>query len=455
MRGTYGADFDVRTVYRVGRALPRVFGRLGGGVSAPRILVGRDCRVTSAAVRDALVAGLLEAGAEVTDLGLCTTPMVYFFTAADGYDGSAMITASHNPPSDNGIKVSMRTALPVGYASGLDEVERLVLADAAEYVGGTPPPVASVPDAAERYVEWQKSHGGALQPDALRFAVDCSCGMASLLVPALYPSATVLNGVMDGRFPAHSPNPLKEEARAQVAAAVREGGLDCGVVFDGDADRAMFVDETGRFVQPDMLIPAVAEESLRLAGGPGAAGERPRVLHDVRTSRGVSETLAEGGFEPVMVPVGHAFAKPKMREHRALCGGELAGHYYFGDFFGCDSGVLAASRILAAVAAAKQRGVTFSGMMKAVSSRYANSGEMNFRVEDKDAAIERVVAAAEKFGRQTGMSEMDGVRIEFEDGWVNVRKSNTEPYLRLIAENRSPDGLARWIGALEVAIGAR
>ena len=167
------------------------------------------------------------------------------------------------------------------------------------------------------------------------------------------------------------------------------------------------------------------------------------------------ETLRENGFEPVMVPVGHAFAKPKMRELDALCGGELAGHYYFGDFFGCDSGVLAASRILSAVAEAKSRGETFSRMMEGIVSRYANSGELNFRVEDKDSAIERVLRAAESFGTVEGRSDMDGVRLEFADGWINIRKSNTEPYLRLVAEHRSTDGLRNWISTLEAAIDGR
>ena len=455
MRGTFGVDFDIDTVFRVGRALPATIARLDG-VSGrrPRILVGRDGRATSGAVRDALVAGLAEGGAEVSDLGLCTTSMAYYFTAADGYDGSAMITASHNPPADNGIKVSMRTALPVGYATGLADVERAVASDASVHssVMGVPA-AAPVESALPRYVEWQKAHRGAFPLESLRFAVDCSNGMSSLLVRDVFPSAVVINDEIDGRFPCHSPNPLKAEAREQIAAVVREKGLDCGVIFDGDADRAMFVDERGAFIQPDYLIPVVAMVSRGLIATSGDSGAKPIVLHDVRTSRGAIEALRENGFEPVMVPVGHAFAKPKMRELDALCGGELAGHYYFGDFFGCDSGVLAASRILSAVAEAKSRGETFSQMMARVSSRYANSGELNFRVEDKESAIGRVLKAAESFGAIEGRSDMDGVRLEFADGWINVRKSNTEPYLRLVVEHRGADGLRSWVSALEAAIG--
>ena len=465
MRGTFGVDFDLETVYKVGKALPQV-------VKGRRWLVGRDCRVTSKDVRDALVKGLEEAGAEVTDLGLCTTPMVYFFTAEDDFDGSVMITASHNPPSDNGLKVSMRGALPVGYANGLNEVEKAVLgngeAESFPLQDKVVNSIRSGKDSASpflaRYVAWQRARAGDVS--GLRFAVDCSNGMASLLVRELFPGAVVINDTLDGRFPNHSPNPLKAEAREQIAALVREKGLDCGVVFDGDADRCMFVDEKGDFVQPDYLIPVVAKatigngeaESFPLRdaadGRRGKDSASPlRVIHDVRTSRGAIEELRRMGCEPLMVPVGHAFAKPILRESGAVCGGELAGHYYFREFHCCDSGVLAASRILGEIARAKTEGMTFSEMMRPISGVYANSGELNFRVEDKDAAIARVLAAVrEKFPPETGRSEIDGIRVEFDEGWINVRKSNTEPYLRLLVERRGD--VDEWTSVLKDAINA-
>ena len=444
MRGTFGVDFDLETVYKVGKALPQV-------VKGKRWLVGRDCRVTSKDVRDALVKGLEEAGAEVTDLGLCTTPMVYFFTAEEDFDGSVMITASHNPPSDNGLKVSMRTALPVGYANGLNEVERIVLTPSdpnapltfRKFKNGEA--LAKPSDSSEltRYLEWMK----ARRPDfgELRYAIDCSNGMASILVHELFPEAVIINDTLDGTFPNHSPNPLKAEAREQVAALVRERKLDCGIIFDGDADRCMFVDEKGDFVQPDYLIPVVARAS-RISSG-------SRIIHDVRTSRGAIEELRRMGCEPVMVPVGHAFAKPILREIGAVCGGELAGHYYFSEFHGCDSGVLAALRILGEVAKAKASGKAFSEMMKPISGAYANSGEMNFKVADKDAAIGRVLATAKaKLPREVSRSEIDGIRIEYAEGWINIRKSNTEPYLRLIVECDGAERLGAWVGILRDAI---
>ena len=302
-------------------------------------------------------------------------------------------------------------------------------------------------DRKQIYIEWMRAHNSQLSTlnSQLRFAVDCSNGMASILVHELFPSAVIINDALDGTFPNHSPNPLKAEAREQIAALVKQKGLDCGVIFDGDADRCMFVDERGAFVQPDYLIPVVARASRSASGS--------RVIHDVRTSRGAIEELKRMGCEPVMVPVGHAFAKPILREIGAVCGGELAGHYYFSEFHGCDSGVLASLRILGEVAKAKASGKTFSEMMRPISGVYANSGEMNFKVEDKDAAIARVLAAAkEKLPRELSRSEIDGIRIEYAEGWINIRKSNTEPYLRLIVECDTAERLKKWVDILSEAI---
>ena len=308
-------------------------------------------------------------------------------------------------------------------------------------------------DYLERYLFWMKEHKPNL--DGLRFAIDCSNGMASILVRELFSEAVIINDTLDGTFPNHSPNPLKTEAREQIAALVRERRLDCGVIFDGDADRCMFVDERGAFVQPDYLIPIVARATLNSNAQTLKHSNNPKIIHDVRTSRGAIEELKRMGCEPVMVPVGHAFAKPILREIGAVCGGELAGHYYFGEFHGCDSGVLAALRILGEVAKAKVEGKAFSEMMRPISGVYANSGEMNFKVEDKDSAIARVLATAnEKLPQELSRSELDGIRIEYAEGWINIRKSNTEPYLRLIVECDTAERLGDWTSILKTAIEA-
>ena len=294
----------------------------------------------------------------------------------------------------------------------------------------------------EQYVKWLKDHAGG-DFAGLRFAVDCSDGMAGILARDLFgPDAVYLNDMPDGRFPHHSPNPLLAEAREQVSATVREKGLDCGVIFDGDADRCMFVDETGAFIQPDYLIPVLA----------ATYPERGAVIHDVRTSRAAIEALRADGFTPVMGKVGHAFAKVLLRETGAVCGGELAGHYYFRDFVHCDSGELAALRLLGAFARAKADGKTVSQFLAPITRKYANSGEMNFTVDDKPAAIARVLEAAKELGAETGRSDIDGYRIEYADGWVSVRQSNTEPLLRLLVECDTPARLASWRATLVAAL---
>ncbi len=435
MRGEFGKDFDLETVFRIGRWLPVLLG-------ARRMLVGRDARLSSEAVRDALCRGLTASGCAVDDMGLATTPMVYFFTAKEGYDASVQITASHNPPTHNGMKVSRAGAVPVGYATGLAELEKQV-------ASGAVPPVAAIQGTCravsyrDAFVQWLRAYLADLS--ALRFAVDCSDGMAGLIIRDVLGEAPVyLNDVPDGRFPHHSPNPLDAASREQVAEAVRSHVLDAGVIFDGDADRVMFVDETGAFVQPDYLIPVIARHFL--ASEPGAT-----VLHDIRTSRGAIEALLADGAKPVMGKVGHAFAKVAMRETGAVCGGELAGHYYFRDFFCCDSGELAAVLVLAALAEAKRQRVCFSALMAPIRT-YANSGELNYRIVDKDGAIAAVLAALETLGPPQARADFDGTRIEYADGWVNVRKSNTEPYLRLIVEARDAELLEARLALLEKAL---
>ncbi|MBO7686802.1 MAG: phosphomannomutase/phosphoglucomutase [Kiritimatiellae bacterium] len=440
MRGTFGADFDLDTVFRVGRELPGVIG-------AKRFLIGRDCRSTSPDIAATLKRGLAEAGADVTDLGLATTPMVYFFTAEDDFDASVMITASHNPPTDNGLKVSKRGALPVGYESGLAEVERRIAGGdgttGTSGATGTAGTAEGATDSARlaRYVAWLRAH--ALPIGNLRFAVDCSDGMASILAHELFPGAVFINDVPDGSFPHHAPNPLLAASREQLAAVVREQGLDCGVIFDGDADRCMFVDEKGAFIQPDYLIPVLSSTYSE----PNAT-----VIHDVRTSRAAIEAIRAQGATPVIGKVGHAYAKVLLREVKAVCGGELAGHYYFRDFHGCDSGELAALRILGAFASAKTRGQTVSAFMAPLLDKYANSGEVNFKVEDKPAAIARVLEAARGLAPETGRTTIDGYRLEYDAGWVCVRQSNTEPYLRLIVECDTRARLDDWLARLTAAI---
>ena len=435
MRGAFGTDFDLETVYRIGRWLPEVLG-------ARRMLVGRDCRLSSVAIRDALCRGLTESGCAVDDMGLATTPMVYFFTAREGYDASVQITASHNPPDHNGMKVSRAGAVPVGYSSGLSELESRVLSGKLPDVAATAGGCRDV-TYRDAFVQWLRAYRVDLS--GLKLAVDCSDGMAGLVVRDVFGDGPVyLNDTPDGRFPHHSPNPLEIGNCRQLMEVVTSQGLDAGVIFDGDADRVMFVDEKGGFIQPDALIPVIAHGFLKCE--PGAT-----VIHDIRTSRGVIEALQADGAKTVMGKVGHAFAKVALRETGAVCGGELAGHYYFRDFFCCDSGELAALLVLAALAVAKRQGTTFSGLLAPIRT-HANSGEMNYLVSDKDGAIAAVLAALKAFGTPQARYDFDGVRIEYAAWWLNIRKSNTEPYLRLIVEARDAAMLAERTCMVDAAL---
>ena len=444
IRGVYGQDISEALAYKIGRCLPTV---LDAGIFG----VGRDARLSSRALSEALTRGLLEAGASVEHLGLCTTPMTYFFNAinhdpAKPRIATVMVTASHNPPEYNGFKVSKPGALPCGYDQGLREVERMILADAI------PPAAPHGGDEhhawdKKRYVDWMRQR----KPDlsGLRFAVDCSDGATGILAADLFGEAeAVLNATPNGAFPHHGPDPLQAENRARLAQAVRDGGLDLGVMFDGDGDRVVFVDASGAFVPPDALLPLLAEDLRALS--PEA---EPVVVHDVRTSRGTIEALRERGFEPCMVKVGAAFAKTALREAGGLCGGEVAGHYYFRAFHWNDSGILAALRVLGIAARAKHAGKTLADLLKPITGRYVSSGEINLPgVEDRPAAVARVEAAVRALmGPPEQAIDYDGVRLDWADAWLGARPSNTEPVLRLAAEARDAATLERLLAVAKEA----
>ena len=425
IRGIYGKDFDADTVYRIGREIPGLLG-------ARCVLVGRDDRKSSPEVFEALVRGINDSGADVDSLGLCTTPMVYYFTGLKGYEASVMITASHNPKEYNGLKISRKGALPVGADSGLQELERLV-------ANPVKPPVKK--RGALREIEVRGAYLDYLKqklPDisGLKACVDCSNGMSALLVHDVFACGNIsyLYDEVDGTFPNHSPNPLDLATSTELRARVVAESADIGVIFDGDADRVMFIDEKGRFVRPDLITALLADYYLKKE--PGAA-----VLCDVRTSRGVTEAITRLGGVPHLWKVGHAFAKLKLREIKAVVGGELAGHYYFRDFFCCDAAILCSEIVLGVVATAVRNGGSFSGLLESVDV-YSNTGECNYTIEKKEEAIAALRSWVESGEKPVVSYDFDGLRYEWADWWFNVRSSNTEPYLRVIVEARTPEILS-------------
>ena len=424
-RGIYGKDFDLDTIYKFGFFLPSL-------LNADKVLIGRDMRLTSDDMFHALARGITDAGADVYDMGLTTTPMVYYFTAKHGFEASVMITASHNPKEYNGLKVSRKDALPVGYDTGLGELEQKILHD--EVVLSAPKGNVIDYPVKEEYLQFQSQYHYPI--DNLNLVMDCSNGMASILVKEIFGNQPLyLFDTLDGTFPNHEANPLEPENIVALQEKVRETKADIGVVFDGDADRVMFVDEHGDFIPPDLMIAVLGHYFIEEKNIQGL------VIQDIRTSKSVAEYLAKMGREMYIWRVGRAYAAMKLREIDGAFGGEYAGHYYFRDFFYSDSAMIAAQVLLHVFAEMKKKGVSVSQLIGRIR-RYANSGEINFTIEEKKAAMEAVVKTAVAQEKPERILDFDGYRVEFPDWWFNIRPSNTEPYLRLLMEARTEALLA-------------
>ena len=397
-----------------------------------------------------MLKGITDAGADVYDLGLTTTPAVYFATANCGFKASIQITASHNGPQYNGMKVSTENARAVGYDAGLKTIRQWI-------DEGRPTPVAAKRgsvhplDVTEDYLAFLLRYKGDYSN--IRIAMDLSNGMANLYAKRIFGDALeYLFDELDGRFPNHDPNPLIPKNIEALQALVRKSGADVGVIYDGDADRVMFVDENARFISPDLMIAVLGRYFLV------ERGEKGLVLQDIRSSKAVGEYLAPMGGEMRTWKVGRAFAAEKLREIDGVYGGELAGHYYFRDFFYSDSGLLASIIILNVVSALKKEGRTLSSLIAEIE-KYENSGEINFRLEDKAGAMEAVREMFCAQEKPTAFMDFDGYRVEFPQWWFNIRPSNTEPYLRFICEASSRELLDEKVAAvrklLESEFGAK
>ena len=418
IRGIYNVDFDKNTAYKVGYFIPKL-------LKTDKVLVGRDCRVSSDEIHEYLLKGITDAGADVYDIGLSTTPMVYFGTANYGFKASVQITASHNPKEYNGMKVSCENALPVGYDTGLGQIEAWINDGKATPVAEKRGQVFQK-DIREDYLAFLKKYMGDLS--GLKLAFDLSNGMSSLFAKQIFGDAPeYIFDTMDGTFPNHEPNPLVHKNVVALEELVKKTGADAGVIYDGDADRVMFVDEKGNFVSPDLMIAVLGHYFI------GERGEKGYVIQDIRSSKAVGEYLEPMGAKMYTWKVGRANAARRLREIDGIWGGELAGHYYFKDFFYSDSGLLASILILRVLANLKKEGISFSQIIGKIA-RYQNSGEINFKLTDKQGAMDAVKAHFEEQEKPTAFMDFEGYRVEFPDWWFNIRPSNTEPYLRFICE---------------------
>jgi phosphomannomutase len=425
VRGTYPDQMDEELAYRIGRAFPRVLSELQDTpVDDLRIAVGRDMRLSAPGMVKRYADGIADEGADVFDIGMAATEMVYWTVGARELDGGLVCTASHNPKAYTGAKLVKRGAIALSGDSGIGELRDMV-------AGGDPgPPAAKRGDIRREEVgdDFREAALGFIEADRIRplkIVLDGGNGMAGPMVGPLLDSFPVEQvrtyWEPNGEFPDHEPNPLLPENREFIIDKVRQTGADLGIAWDGDADRCFFIDDTGEFVAGDFLTALLAESILRKE--PGAT-----ILYDVRASRAVRDVVERAGGEAEVNRVGHAFFKTRMRDTGAAFGGEVSGHYYFRDFYCADSGTIPALLILELLSVDSRK---LSELLKPLRSRYFISGEINSEVEDQDAKMDELV---ERYS-DGEISRLDGISVDYDDWHFNVRPSNTEPLLRLNLES--------------------
>ena len=419
VRGLYPSELDEDGAARIGRAYVQHF-------EPKAVAVGRDMRVSSPTMAAALIEAISAAGAEVVDLGLVGTEMVYFAVDDLSLDGGICVTASHNPKDYTGLKIVRRGALPVGGDSGLAEIRELALSYEEPQVADGSGRVREAdiwPGFAQKVLSFVDP--SAIRP--LRVVVDAANGMAGVMLPPVLEQLPQLDVVRcnfepDGTFPNHEPNPLLPENREFVIRRTQEAGADLGVAYDGDADRCFFVDDTGEFVPGDFVTALLARSVLERE--PGA-----KVIYDVRASWAVRREIEEAGGVPLVNRVGHAFIKHRMRKEGAAFAGEVSAHYYFRDFAQADSGVVPFLLMLGLLS---QTGRKLSEILAPYRERYFLTGEINTPVADVPLTLQEL---KERYSAEGGrISHLDGLSVDFDDWHFNVRPSNTEPLLRLNLE---------------------
>jgi phosphomannomutase len=421
VRGTVPDELNAPVVRRIGAAFAAWSG-------ATEILVGRDARLSSPELAAALIEGATSRDVDVVDLGLASTDLMYFASGSLDRPG-VMLTASHNPKQYNGLKFCLAGAKPVGQGSGLEEIQALT--EKGDEILGTGGGVVRPRDVLDAYVDHVLTFTDVERIRPLTIAVDTANGMGGLVVPAVMERLPItmhhLYPELDGTFPNHPADPIDPANQRDLKAAILEHHADVGMAFDGDADRVFLVDERAEDVTGSMLTALVAAAMLERE--PGA-----KIVHNLICSWTVPEVIKEHGGIPIRTRVGHSFIKEVMAETGAIFGGEHSGHYYFRDNYRADSGLIAAVVALGELSASTG---PLSDLL-APYRRYASSGEINSRVDHPQAKIDEIAAALSD-GRQ---DRLDGLTVEFDDWWCNVRASNTEPLLRLNVEARTDELLA-------------
>jgi len=426
--------YDVRGTYpdELNEPIARAIGVAFAAYLKPsRIAVSRDMRVSSPSLAEAFVDGVLSQGVDVVDYGMMATDMLYYAVAADGLDGGAQITASHNPKQYNGMKMVRRHAFPLSGDAGIGDIRDMIAGDRL------PPPAArcgsvTSKDVLAPYVDHVLSFIDPAIVKPFNVVLDAGSGMGGLVAPKLFERlpcrTTRLCFEIDGRFPNHEANPLIEENRRDIVERVGAEKADIGIAWDGDADRCFFIDGTGEFISGDFVTALLAEAFLMRH--PGAS-----IVYDLRASYAVKDTVARYGGTALMNRVGHAFIKQRMRESNAIFGGEVTGHYYFRDNFFADNGFIPALLMLELMS---KKGASLHELLQPLKARYFISGEINTKLASMDLVPAKLDQLAARYA-DARQYKLDGISIEYADWHCNVRPSNTEPLLRLNLEALTPE----------------
>ncbi len=427
VRALYPQELDETIAHEIGRGFVAYLG-------AKQIAVSRDMRLSSPSLAEAFIDGALLQGADVVDCGMMATDMLYYVVAAEGLEGGAQITASHNPPQYNGVKMVRAEAQPLSGDTGLGEIRDMIRK------GTLPAPSAvrgkrSEKHALDAYVRHVFSFIDPAAIKPFRCVLDAGNGMGGLVAPKLFaqlPCRTIpMCMEVDGRFPNHEANPLIAENRAHIVDRVVKERADIGIAWDGDADRCFFIDGNGQFVSGDFITALLAEAFLRKY--PGST-----VVYDLRASHAVRDTVERLGGTAIMNRVGHSFIKKTMRERDAIFGGEVTGHYYFRDNFYADNGFIPAMMLLELMSTKEQ---SLAQLLAPLNARYFISGEINTKVAGMDVASAKLEGLAARYA-DGAVSRLDGVSVEYPEWHFNVRPSNTEPLLRLNLEADTPERMA-------------
>ena len=426
IRGLVPDELNPKVARKVGAAFAHFLTNNSSDTVSKPLVVGYDMRKDSEELAMSVIEGMRSQGRDVINIGRVATDMLYFAVGHLEAAGGIVVTASHNPGAYNGMKICREGARPIGVDTGLTDIKQLVAEDKLESQdeGGL-----IEQDIMDEWVEHAISFAKDLSP--FNIAVDAGNGMAGLVVPRLDGKTPLsiepLFFELDGSFPNHEANPLKEETLDALKQTILDKKLDLGLAFDGDGDRVVLVDEKAQVVTGSVLTAILAEHFL--TEHPGST-----ILHNAICSRVVPETIRANGGTPIRTRVGHSYIKAAMREHDAPFGGEHSAHYYFRDNWSADSGLVAA---MVAISVLSATGRSLSELADRFRSAYVQSGEINFEVEDKNAAIEKI-ATAFAGGEE---DRLDGLSVNYEDWWFNVRPSNTEPLLRLNVEARGKNQL--------------